>query len=370
MSRWTRAREHLLRLDPLAVLPVLLLLVIGICFIYSAGHARQELGLRSLYQRQIGWASLGLVLYVAVTALPYSRLQDYAAWFFVGGAGLLLAVLLFGVERNGARSWLPLGIPVQPAELAKISTVLALAGYLCQPGRSARQVSTLLTAGALVLIPFLLVMRQPDFGTACVFIPLALAMLFVAGLPLRVIALGLLLLVALLPLGWMMLEPYQRDRVQVFLDPSLDPRGIGYNRIQAERAVGSGGFAGKGFLEGTQSVLGFLPRRVMPTDFIFAVIAEERGFLGSAALLLLYGLLLFSLARTAVTAADPFGRLLVVGVMAVLFTHISINLSMTVGLLPITGLPLPLVSYGGSFTISTLLGLGLAQSVHVRRYAR
>ena len=370
MTRFARLRAHLLRLDVLVVLPVILLLVMGVFFIYSAGHTRQELDLRTLYRKQIAWGAGGMVVFLAASLLPYQRLQDYAGWILGLVALLLGAVLLFGVERNSARSWLDVGIAVQPAELAKVGTVIALAGFLSQPGRSLRHTGTLFTALAMAALPFFLVLKQPDFGTAMVFVPMALSILYVAGLPLRVIALAALLLIALVPLGWMLMEPYQRDRLQVFLDPSLDPRGIGYNRIQAERAVGSGGLLGKGFLQGTQSVLGFLPRKVMPTDFIFAVIAEERGFLGSVALLALYAFLLFSLARTAVTAADKFGRLLAVGVMAILFSHVAVNISMTVGLLPITGLPLPLVSYGGSFTISTLLGLGLAQSVYVRRYER
>lgn len=370
MKRWERAREHLLRLDPLVLLSVVLLLLIGIFFIYSAGHQRLELGLRSLYRKQIVFALVGLAGFVGASMVPYQRLQDWSAWLFGGVVTTLLVVLFFGVEKNGARSWLNVGIVVQPGEMVKVCTLLALAGYLSQPGRSLRQTGTLLTALAMAVVPFLLIARQPDLGTAMVFVPMSLAILYVAGLPMRVIALAALIAVALIPVGWMLMEPHQRERVQVFFDPSLDPRGIGYNKIQSERAVGSGGLLGKGYLQGTQSVLGFLPRRVLPTDFIFAIIAEERGFIGSAALLTLYGVLFFSLARTAVTAEDKFGRLLATGVMAMLFAHVAVNISMTVGLLPITGLPLPLVSYGGSFTISTLLALGLAQSVYVRRYGR
>ncbi len=217
-------------------------------------------------------------------------------------------------------------------------------------------------------MPFLLIVKEPDLGTAAMLIPVAFMMMFAAGVPLKhmLILAGIGLL--LMPFGWFLLGNYQKERVLVFLNPNRDPLGAGWNKIQSGIAVGSGGFSGKGYLKGTQNVLGFLPRTVAPTDFIYSVIAEETGFVGSAILLFLYALLLWSCVRAALVARDRFGRLLAVGVGSLLFCHAFVNMAMTIGLLPITGLPLPLISYGGSFMVAIMIGLGIVQSVYVRRY--
>jgi rod shape determining protein RodA len=199
-------------------------------------------------------------------------------------------------------------------------------------------------------------------------VPTAFLMMFAAGVPIRYLAVLVFLGILLMPLGWFVIDDYQKDRILVFLDPGRDPLGAGWNKIQSEIAVGSGGFAGKGYLKGTQNVLGFLPRTVAPTDFIYSVIAEEMGFVGSLGLLVLYSLLLWAGTRAALESRDKMGRMLAVGVTSLLFCHVFVNLAMTIGLLPITGLPLPLISYGGSFMISTMIGLGIVQSVYVRRY--
>jgi rod shape determining protein RodA len=194
-----------------------------------------------------------------------------------------------------------------------------------------------------------------------------LSILFVSGLPWRVLMVLVLLGLMTLPLAWTVARPYQKERILVFLEPDRDPLNAGWNMKQSRMAVGAGGLTGKGFGKVTQNMLGFLPSTVAPTDFIFSVIAEETGYLGSLGILGLYCLLFGCLARTAIRAADFFGRLIAVGILAMLFVHVTINVAMTVGLMPIVGLPLPLVSYGGSFVLSMLLALGLVQSVYIRR---
>jgi rod shape determining protein RodA len=222
----------------------------------------------------------------------------------------------------------------------------------------------------ILSIPFLLIVKQPDLGTAMTLIPLAVAMMFVAGVPTRYLVILGLVGICLLPVGWFALGDYQKERIMVFFDPARDPLGSGWNKIQSEIAVGSGGIAGKGYLKGTQNILGFLPRTVAPTDFIFSVIAEELGFVGSALLLSLFATLVVGGLRAALRARDKFGRLLAVGVVVLMFFHAFVNMSMTIGLMPVTGIPLPLISYGGSFMVCTMVGLGLVQSVYVRRVRR
>ena len=221
----------------------------------------------------------------------------------------------------------------------------------------------------LMAVPFLLILKEPDLGTAAILLR-HVAYPAGGGAAWRYL-LGLGLLAALsAPLGWFFLSNYQRERIATFLDPSRDPLGSGWNALQSAIAVGSGGWSGKGFLKGTQNVLGFLPRTVAPTDFIFPVIAEETGFIGASLLLLVFGVLLTCYLRVAGTTRDPAGSLLATGMASLLFCHVVVNIGMTIGLLPITGLPLPLVSSGGSFMLSTMAGFGLVQSVYVRRMRR
>jgi rod shape determining protein RodA len=233
-----------------------------------------------------------------------------------------------------------------------------------------RSIGFILVGILLTAIPFILILKEPDLGTAMVLVPTALFMLIAAGAAWRHL-LGLFALGATLsPLGWFVLSGYQRERIMTFLDPSRDPLDSGWNALQSAIAVGSGGLSGKGFLNGTQNVLGFLPRTVSPSDFIFPVIAEETGFIGASLLLLAYAVLLTCYIRTTCTAGDKTGSLLAMGIAGLLFCHVFVNIAMTIGLLPITGLPLPFVSSGGSFMVSTLAGFGLVQSVYVRRKRR
>ncbi len=356
------------RMDWFMMASVFILICVGISFIYSAAFRGDSSTVYPFYKKQIGWALVGLAVYLGVMTFDYGLLRRYVWGLYGMGLVLLLLVFVVGTRVHGAYRWLNVGVNIQPSELAKLSTIVALAAYLGRPDLDVYSPRSTITALVIVGVPFLLIAMEPDLGTAMVLVPVTLVMLFMAGVPWRILALILLAGAMLMPLAWLGLDEYQRNRIMVFWDPASDPLGVGWNKIQSEIAVGSGGLFGKGFLNGTQNILGFLPRTVAPTDFIFSVIAEECGFAGSVGLLALYGWLVGRGSSIALVARDRFGQLLVTGIATMLFAHIFVNVAMTIGMMPITGLPLPLVSYGGSFMVSTMLALGLLQSVYVRRY--
>lgn len=374
LPAWWRV---LLAQDWVAVAVAAGLMAVGLTFIYSASWRGEETGIvGAWFSKQIWWAALGAGVAVALVAVDYRVWIRHAWWVYAGSLVLLVLVLVAGKKVYGAYRWLVVfGVPVQPSEFAKVALVLVLARVLGGGALAPRSLGAVAVALLLAGLPFLLIAVEPDLGTAAVLVPTVAAMLFAAGAALRhLFGLGLLGLgaaaAALSPLGKFMLGDYQRERILTFLDPSRDPLGSGWNALQSAIAVGSGGLSGKGFLNGTQNVLGFLPRTVSPTDFIFPVIAEETGFIGASLLLLAFAALLSCYVRTAWIAKDPAGGLLATGIAGLLFSHVFVNIGMTIGLLPITGLPLPLVSSGGSFMVSTLAGFGLVQSVHVRRMRR
>ena len=358
--------------DWLAVVATAVLLATGLAFIYSASWRGAEMGLAGgWFAKQILWVVLGVALAFILAQVDYRIWLRHAWWLYAAAILLLVLVLVAGTRVYGAYRWLNiLGVKVQPSEFAKVALVILLARVLGGGAVHPRSAGTVAVALILVTLPFLLIIKEPDIGTAAILLPTTLLILLAAGAAWRyLLGLGLLGLLAV-PLSWVFLSPYQRERVMTFLDPSRDPLGSGWNALQSAIAVGSGGWSGKGFLNGTQNVLGFLPRTVAPTDFIFPVIAEETGFIGASLLLLVFGVLLTCYLRTAGTTRDPAGSLLATGMASLLFCHVVVNIGMTIGLLPITGLPLPLVSSGGSFMLSTLAGFGLVQSVYVRRMRR
>jgi len=368
MTHLKQLKAYLIRMDWWLLVVILSLMVAGVLFIYSASYRSEDLPVSSLYEKQIIWCAVGLVCFFSVMMVDYQRIGENINWGYGIFIFLLLLVLLIGKRVYGATRWLSLfGLQVQPSEFAKLATLILLARFLGRPGRNMKAPETMMGALLIMGVPFLLILKEPDLGTAVVLIPMTLGMLFVAGIQLRILLFMLLAGLLVLPVGWLLLSAYQKDRLMVFLDPERDPLGAGWNMMQSVIAVGSGGMTGKGFLQGTQNILGFLPRTVAPTDFIYSVIAEETGFAGSMVIMLLFILLLTLCIRAAVVARDRFGRLLAVGTSIMLFCHIYVNLAMTVGLMPITGLPLPLISYGGSFMVSTMISLGIVQSVFVRR---
>ncbi len=379
------------RMDWILVAVVALLLAVGLLFVFSADSRGGSPPPGSLYQKQLVWIAVGLVCFFGAALTDYHVWIRFAWWGY--GLALVLLSLVFvphvGLKIFGAQRWIQVaGLGVfQPAELMKLAAALVLARVFGWPGRSVRQMRFAGWGLALILAPMALIIKQPDLGTALVFIPLLAAVMLVAGVPGRILAslaalalLGLLLVLAVIlvppKLGWaearqerlirlVGLNPYQRERVLAFLDGKRDPLGAGWNRAQSQIAIGSGRLWGKGYRQGTQNILGFLPRTVAPNDFIFSVIAEEKGFAGSLAVLFLFALMLHAVLRAAASAADKMGRLLCVGVAAIVFCHVFVNLAMTIGVLPVTGLPLPLISYGGTFMIGTLTALGITQSVYI-----
>ncbi|HOW97434.1 MAG TPA: rod shape-determining protein RodA [Kiritimatiellia bacterium] len=367
---WTTAKWLLKRMDWFLALAVLLLLGTGIAFVYSASYRGDDLPVPGFYRRQMLWAALGVAVFLAFMLTDYRRLRAAAGWFYGVSLVLLVLVLVMGKKVYGAYRWLSVfGVQVQPSEFAKLALIIMLARFLGRPGRDLQHPGTLVRALILLAVPFALIVKEPDLGTAMILVPVTALMLFVAGTPLRqLFVLGLVGLM-LAPLGWLAMDDYQKERVHVFLNPGRDPLGAGWNKIQSEIAVGSGKLWGKGWLEGKQNVLGFLPRTVAPTDFVYSVIAEEKGFVGSAILLSLYAVVLGGGIRAAVEARDRAGRLMAVGMTGLLFSQVFVNIAMTIGLLPIAGLPLPLISYGGSSMLTTLAGLGITQSVYTRRYS-
>lgn len=365
---WRALLHRWSRMDWLGLCAAVALVVTGVLFIYSAGRFSPDQA--HLYRSQIAWALLGCGILLGVAAIDYRRLGDQAVWLYLIALAVLVLVLFAGTRIHGARRWLNLfGTDVQPSEFAKVATVLMLAREFSRVDLDFGHWSILVRTAALAGAPFLLIAVEPDLGTAMVLVPVAWVMLLIAGTPPRLLLALAAAAILVAPAGWFLLDGYQQERVRVFLNPGLDPLGAGWNKIQSAIAVGSGGLHGKGWLEGTQNVLGYLPRPVAPTDFIYSVIAEETGFVGSVVLLGLYAVVLGGAIRAATGAPNKYGQLLAAGLATMLFFHVFVNMAMTIGLLPITGKPLPLVSYGGSFMTATMLSLGLVQSVYARRFA-
>ncbi len=359
----SQARRHLGSFDWVLFLTVLLLPAIGLVVIYSATTGTPAEG---AFQKQMAWLALGLVGLLLALTIDYHTLAEFS-WVFYGiGLIMLLATLVFGRVVNASKSWVGFGgIQFQPSELAKAATILMVATYLGREQVRGLGFVRFAAVCGFVGLPVLLIMQQPDLGTAATFMPLLAGSCFVAGIRVRtLIVLGLIAALAL-PLGWTHLKPYQKERVRIFLEPTQDPKGAGYQLIQSLIAVGSGGITGKGFLSGTQGQLQFLPEQ--HTDFVMAVLAEERGFLGSAIVLGLYFLVFYRCAVTARAARDRLGALIAVGVACVFAGQALLNIGVVLGVLPTTGVPLPLMSYGGSCLVSTLIGMGLVLNVWMRR---
>lgn len=360
-----RPRFRLLSsIDGGLLLAALLLASIGLATVHSASAEMH----RDYLQPQVMWVSAGLVLMFAVMALDYHVLLDFSLVLYVLGLAALVAVLFVGVERGGAKSWFAIGPwQFQPSELAKLATALYLARFLAGVNRRVLDIPQIAAAVGLVVLPMLLVVVEPDMGGAAMFVPLVAGMLLVAGVRLRMLLTAALVVVLLGAAVWTFgMQSYQRQRVITFLQPESDPLGAGYQVRQSKIAVGSGELLGKGYMQGTQSQLRFLPAR--HTDFILAVLAEEWGFLGVATVIGLYILYIASAAGVAIRARDRAGILLVVGLLSVFCFHVLYNTAMVVGFLPITGIPLPFLSYGGSFTLFNFAATGIILGVDLRRY--
>jgi rod shape determining protein RodA len=336
---------------------------IGLATIYSATG-----GATRVFNTQIYGIVLGALAMVVCMSVDYRSLGDKSHLIYLGILALLVYVLFFGAVRGGSRRWIDLGIfNLQPSEFAKAAVALVLAKQFGESRRGALTQADLLLAGALTAVPFIVIGRQPDLGTAVTLLPVLFVIAFVAGMPMRIV--GILALIGALaaPVAWKFaLQDYQKERIETFLDPAQDAKGAGYQQIQARITVGSGGLWGKGFKQGTQGQLRFLP--VAHNDFIFSVLAEEQGFKGVLVALGLYLFVILRSLESARLAKDRLGAYLVLGVLASFTFQVVYNITMSAGLAPVKGLTLPLMSYGGSSMIATLAGFGLILNVRMRRF--
>ncbi len=434
------SKEGLSKIDFTLVIAVIVTVVIGILMIYSAGFDPIDKVNNGLYRKQILWFIFGFILMIGLAILNYQSLGEFSLHIYVVIVVLLIITTIFGTPVRNTRAWLNFGVfSIQPSEFMKLALVIILAKYLEIRERDINKLREMVVPALLTFIPMLVILRQPDFGTAIIFIPILLTMLFVGGadishlvaivliatiamvvpmvltyrewigaegsnflldffqdVNLLLIVSGVLLVITLvtfvlhffsakkflrkiyvpgviLSLGLMtsvviqkLFKVYQKRRILVFLNPDLDPQGSGYNIIQSKIAIGSGGFFGKGFLKGSQSQLGFLPEK--SSDFIFAVVAEEWGFFGSVILLGLLGFIIFRCVQTAFESKDKFGALLASGITTILFFHVLINIGMAVGIMPVTGLPLCFVSYGGSNLMMSMICVGIMLNIRARKF--
>ena len=360
-------RRLITHYDWILLLQVILVAAIGILNLYSATSAWSGPA-TPIYLKQLSWFGLGLIIVTVLCLFDYRHLE-YLGYPAYGVALLmLLAVLVVGRTSMGATRWLSVGaVGVQPSELMKIVIIIVLARYFTERSNPhGFKLRELWAPGALLLVPVLLVMKQPDLGTAMLLLAIGGTMALFAGIRRStLIILGVAGLASACG-GWFLLHDYQRQRIYTFLNPEQDPLRTGYHIIQSKIAVGSGGLFGQGFRKGTQAQLSFLPER--HTDFAFSVFAEEWGFAGCLVVLTIYLLIVLWGLYIARRASDRFGMFLALGVTAMLFWHIVVNLGMVIGLLPVVGVPLPLFSYGGTSMITTMTGVGLLLNVSMRRF--
>jgi rod shape determining protein RodA len=344
---------------------VLLICAVGVLQIFSATHATV---FQDAWWKQMIYIVAGILLMLIMTAMDYHALMQRVYPLYITSVVLLVAVLLVGKRAWGSTRWLPLpgGVHLQVSEFAKIVIVLLVARFLIEIRTDVLELRDLLKLGAIIVLPMALIAKEPDLGTSLTYIPILGVGVFLAGMQWRYWAAIAVIAVVILPIAFTSLQPYQKARIVSFLDPERDPKGTGYQLIQSKIAVGAGGTWGKGVTHGSQTQLRFLP--VPHTDFIFSAFAEEHGFVGVMFMLILYFALLMQIVHNGQTAPDRAGLFICMGVGALLLFHILVNVGMVVGRMPVTGIPLPLMSYGGSSIWSTFLMLGLVNSVRVRRF--
>ena len=358
MSRYVSYRDF----DWLLLMFVLLICGLGVLEIHSATAHTKFAG---AHIKQIYWVLAGVGAMFLMSLVSYQVLLEQIHWFYIAAVASLMVVLLFGQKYLGARRWvkLPGGIHFQPSEWVKLILIVAVAKYFAELSQRELSWPDLVKAGGIVAVPMLMVLVQPDLGTSLTYIPIAIMGLFLGGLRWRQALIAVLLAGLLMPLAWHHLKDYQKARLVSFLEPEADPQGTGYQVEQSKIAVGAGGLWGG---KGSQTHGAFLP--IPQTDFIFAAFSEEHGFVGALGLLLLYFIVLMRLTQNAQTAPDRAGTFLVMGVVAVLSFHILVNVGMVVGFMPVTGIPLPLMSYGGSSVLFMFLALGMVMNVRMRRF--
>ena len=361
--------RKLLGLNWLLLAVTLALAIFGVIAIYSATYMRSDANSTDFWHKQANWVAVGFVAFMVTSLIDYRWIKWGALPMYGAGIVFLVLTKFIGSKVYGARSWLHIGpVNFQPAQLAVIAGIMVLALFLSQ-FREMHPMLRLVLCTAIAGAPCLLILLQPDLGEVIIWGPVMLALLFVGGIPLRYLICIVLLVATAVPLAINLgLKPYQKERITAFIDPEVDKQGSAWAINQSLIAIGSGGWAGKGFkAPNTQIELGFLPATAVHNDYIFSAIGEQWGFLGGVCLLGAFALLLLTCLFVAFFAGDQFGLLLTVGITALIFTHIFQNMGMTISMLPITGVPLPLISYSGSFVLIIMFGLGVVNSVWVHR---
>jgi len=352
------------RLDLNLLITALLIAAVGCMLVYSATFSSPD---APLFRKQIIWTSIGLLLMILFIWIDYHVLMEIAPVLYAVGIALLLYVLLWGRLTRHVRSWIHIGsFQFQPSEFMKIFTALLIAKYFDSNDRAYLDFRNFVIVMAMLGLPVVLIYLQPAAGSALSFFPLVGVAMFFGGIKPKVWLIAILALLVCAPIGWRFLKPFQRERIIIFLDPARDPLGSGYQLMQAKIATGSGGITGKGYLHGTQVNLAYLPAR--HTDFIFSVLGEEWGFAGVSVVLALYLFLILESLSVAKAARDRGGTFLVLSLICFFIYHIVINVSMQIGLFPVTGIPLPLISYGGSATMMFFIAIGLILNVDFRKF--
>lgn len=358
-------RKLLKNIEYPILIAIILITILSVLIISSATHAASPEGSFRTARMQIVWFFAGLVAMFFMISIDYHSFAHWSNIIYVANIIVLLLVIFTGEEGGGAQRWIDLGpFRLQPSEFAKLALVITLAKHL-EKKKSLSTTQDLLTVFAHIAAPMLLIAKQPDLGTSLVLVAMTFGMMFIAGLSYKLLSSIIAAGILSLPLLWRLLKPYQKDRILVFLNPYLDPLGKGYHVIQSKIAIGSGKLLGKGLYQGTQNQLDFLP--VKHTDFIFAVLGEELGFVGGIILLGLYFMLLYYCLRVAFKARDLLGTYMVVGVVSMWTFQILVNIGMNVGIMPVTGIPLPFMSYGGSSFLMNMMAAGLVLNIGMRR---
>jgi rod shape determining protein RodA len=361
MSKYLSPRD----IDWTVLLIVLLICGVGVLQIYSA---TRDTDYTSAWWKQVVYILGGLVFMWIALHIDYHTMLHYVPALYIGSVGALLITYLIGERTYGSKRWIPIGFGVhlQVSEFVKLVIILLVARYLTDLSSDELEIREMLKLAGLVLIPTALVMKQPDLGTSLTYVAILIACAFLAGLRWKYVAAIAVITVVVLPISWQFLNEYQKGRIVSFMDPERDPQGKGYQLIQSQIAVGSGGMFGKGVTKGTQTQLRFLP--VPHKDFIFSAFAEEHGFVGVAVVLSLFFVLVMRIVQNAQTAPDRVGMYLCMGVAALLLFHVLVNVGMVAGLMPVTGIPLPFMSFGGSSIWTFFLALGLVNNVRLRRF--
>lgn len=361
------SRRLLRNLDFITIGTVSLLIMISLIIISSATHANTPSGDRYWYvERQGIFAVVNIIIIFIMLNFDYKVLGKMANTLYAINMLMLLAVMFIGQSALGAQRWIQLGpISLQPSEFSKLIMIIALADMLDRKKGQLNSFQDIIPIFLYVGIPFLLVLKQPDLGTSLVFMAILFGMIFIAGIRTKLLMIIFGAGITFMPIFWHFLKDYQKQRLTVFIDPNVDPLGSGYHIIQSKIAIGSGMLFGKGLFGGTQSQLNFLPEN--HTDFIFAVIGEELGFVGAALILLLYFIVLYRGIKIAGSARDNFGMLLATGITSMLAFHVLVNVGMTAGIMPVTGIPLPLMSYGVSALTTNMVSIGILLNIYMRR---